>query len=192
MSPDRRNEIPDGYILKECFPVGAKFYMPQTWFFRSEGELGTYGYFMTRERITGQSQTLGEGGIMLRTTTPEGFFTTGLSVNVINGAEQKLGIRATEMAQGFLRRPPQVVIPTGPVIEKREGELIIARRFCKTPVLSTSGRSFPPKILYMELTGNARTDTLYIISFETPSDKWNEDREVALTMVERRILDERI
>lgn len=192
MTPDRRSEIQTGYILKELSPVGAKFYMPESWFFKPESVPGTHAYFMTRERISGEPRTLGQGRFQLRTTTPEGFFTTGLSVNVHDNAGRRLGMKASDMARGFLRKPPPTIIPTSQPTEKTEGDLVVARRLFRTHQLVVSGRSSPPKTLYIELTGNTRTDTLYIIIFETPSDKWTEDREIASTMVDRRILDERI
>ncbi len=50
----------------------------------------------------------------------------------------------------------------------------------------------PPTNFYVETVGNRRTDTAYIVQFETPWTKWLEDRETAITIIENGILDPRV
>jgi len=193
MSTEREGELPSGYTWRECGPIKAKFPMPQEWFFKELASRNTQNFFMSREQIQIKDEFLISspgGGIDLKTTNPEGYFKTGLTVNVFFNTYKNLRRTASAMAGYFMEDPPKELIPTSQIIRQRDGNLIIYRRFFRSEIPVLRGIKMVPANYYVEFTANNRTDTAYHVMFETPSEKWGEDEAIARMMIENRVLDQ--
>lgn len=183
MTTEQSSELPSGYIWKELQGTRARFPMPDTWFLLTQQVSGIRAFYMTRESIPSQ-----------------GSYITGLSVNITPNIRRRTGRSAMEMAEGLMETLP--MIPQGGITRIEEGPLAIFRRFFffpeprTIPIPQFGGgfvlRVMPPTNFYVETVANRRTDTAYIIQFETPSTKWHEDRQIALTMIESGVLDPRV
>ncbi len=189
MTAEQRPEIPQGFTWKDCTGINARFPMPETWFFKQEASPTTLGYFLTREPIAGESFYVGVGGITLKTTKPEGFFKTGLSVNTIPHFDRITRHRPSRFGKLFIGNPRTALIPTSRATEERNGKLMTFRRFFRSNPLKVMGQRLEPTHYYVEFTANDSTGAAYIIMFETPSRMWKEDQQTARTMIEKRILD---
>lgn len=183
MTTEQRGELPSGYLWKDLPGTRARFPMPGTWFFLTQQAGNTRAFFMTRESIA-----------------REKMYSTGLSVNIMPNIGRKTGRSAVDMAEGLMRTLP--MRPLGEVTRTEDGPLVISRRFFLFPEPRTmpipqlgggvAMKVVPATNFYVETVGNRRTDTVYIVQFETPWDKWTEDRETAVTMIENGVLDPRI
>lgn len=183
MRLEQKNEIPSGYVWKECLEINAYFPMPDKWFFLAIHKNDTLAFFMTKESIPQQ-----------------GMFITGLSINVFQGIKQKTGKSAVEFTEGLMRTFP--LIPLSRITKIEDNPLVIFRRFFTMPIAQrvlipqfgkeTIGKLMAPTNFYVETVANRKTDTAYIVQFETPVEKWEEDRQIARVMVENGILDKSI
>jgi len=189
MSPEKKGELPTGYIWRECSSIKAKFPMPQDWFFKAETAPGTQGFFMTREPIHGESFIKQLGEVSLKTTRPEGYLKTGLAINVLPDFYRRTKRSPAAVARNFMNNPPKEMMPTSQFTRFKDGPLITLRRFFRSEALIVMGRKMDPTNYYIEFTAKELTGTMYNILFETPSEKWQEDAAIARIMIENRVLD---
>lgn len=183
MTSEARAEIPSGYTWKHCLEINAQFPMPETWFFQAVPLDETKAYFLTKQSLP-----------------KNGMFTTGLCVNSFSGIKKRIGKSALEMAEGLMQTYP--LVPLSRVTRLEDGPLIRLRRFFLLPIpmraqIPQFGREaeekvMPPTNFYIETTANRDTDTAYIIQFETPLERWKEDKEIAIMMVENGMLDKTV
>lgn len=197
MSPEGHVELPKGFAWKECNPVRAKFPMHETWFFKAESAPGTHAFFLTREPIIGESYRESFGNVGLITGPPETYFKTGLSVNVLARVDQRMRIKPSRMAEKYIEEymeTQRLLIPLSQITRQKDGPLhTLRRQFRMSGIPVVLGVQLTePITFYMEATGNDQTGTFYVIVFETPSAKWEQDAETAKVMIENRILDPRI
>lgn len=122
------------------------------------------------------------------TSEPEGYFKTGLSVNVFPRVGR--GIQIADMKHSFMNN--RDLMPTSAIVSTEEGPLRTARRFFRGRRGKVFGIEVPELNLYNEFTHNTQTGTIYVLTFETPSEKWESDEEIARTMLKSRVLDPKI
>lgn len=91
-----------------------------------------------------------------------------------------------------MEKPPKELSPISQIVRQRDGSLIALRRFFRSEAQNVLGRSTEATNYYIEFTANGLTDTAYYIMFETPSEKWKEDAEIAKIMIENRALNKEI
>lgn len=194
MSLENRSELPTGYIWKECGSIKAKFPMPQDWFFKTQTVPGTRAFFMTREPIIADSLRLFSVGreMLYQTSSPEGYFKTGLSINVFPDFYRRTRRSPSAVARDYMDNPSKEMIPTSQILRQRDGHLITLRRLFRVNAQNVMGKRMESTNYYIEFTANDSTQTLYTIMFETPSENWQGDEEIARTMIENRVLDKTI
>lgn len=138
---------PEGFTWKKIDSVQAAFLMPQGWHFLEAEKEGTRAFFITKEDIDKTGQ-----------------YETGLSVNVQKLKKDPAPQKAAETIAGLMS----------------VGEI---QDFFQTDngVLKTYGcrvrRTDPahaPLIIQWLAIGNSRTNTIYLISFESPESSWKE------------------
>ncbi|OGH14242.1 MAG: hypothetical protein A2687_05965 [Candidatus Levybacteria bacterium RIFCSPHIGHO2_01_FULL_38_26] len=192
MSAERRIELPDEYSWKELDSIKARFPMPQNWFFKEAVAPGTKAFFISREPIQGDSFTASLAGMRYKTNRPEGFFTTGLSINVFPDFYRRMRRSPAAVAREFMNNSPKELTPESRVSFVRDSAITTLRRFFRSDVPVIMGRKMGPTNYYIEFSANTSTQTLYTMMFETPSDKWENDIEIARMMIENRQLDQSV
>lgn len=71
MTVEQRPELPQGYVWKEIPSIGARFTMPDTWFYRDMSAISfpgpgmTNAYFLTRESINSSKPIVKRGETLL-------------------------------------------------------------------------------------------------------------------------------
>lgn len=156
---------PAGYSWQAFEEVGATFLRPDGWHFKSEPNGDGHAYFLTRENID-----------------EIGFFKTGLSVNVLPRAGQDVLGNATESAYAA-RCANQ-----GQLIDSWSLNVHVFHGFgCQI-------RAQPkPNILirlHMLFVRNRNTDTLYVITFESPDAEWQQAWAVGRPILDSMGLDD--
>lgn len=156
---------PDGFSWKRIESVKASFLMPDGWFFREEQKDGTRAFFITQEKIE-------EGGE----------FETGLTVNVQTLKRDKAPERALQviaaMAEGH------------EILESwKRGEGPLESFGARIRIVE-KGR--PALINHLLAIGNRRTNTLYILFFESPEAKWPEAWKKGEVMLREFLLDDEV
>jgi hypothetical protein len=144
---------PAGFSWKNCHDSGTGFLLPDGWFYKEESTADTKACFITKEEIK-----------------PGEMFQTGLTVNMIRNVPAKLKVKPSIYS------------------DKLIGEL---QKKYKVGKINTAGQGTPFDIVsiptYIEGTNgekistlqmfiaNDTTGTLYVISYEAPESKWDED-----------------
>ncbi len=179
-------ELPQGFAWKDMAFCRGTIPMPQDWHFRQDpmGPL-TRIFFITREAITGPPLVLTPGALFVPEDT-RGFFQTGLTIYVHRDAVQAFKAKPSELVNQFAREFDLHIPESDPTISQ-EGNLLVVRIFFRSREKSPLGISSPPTKLYIETSGNDSTGTFYMMTFETPSDKWSNDQEIARVMIENRV-----
>lgn len=137
---------PDGFAWKRLDSIKASFLAPDGWFFKEEVKDGTRAFFITQENID-----------------KTGEFQTGLSINV-----QKL---KTDPAQERARQFIAGMALTGEVQDTWETEAGVLKGYGRRIRRVEDG--YPTLISHWLAIGNSRTNTLYLILFESPESSWN-------------------
>jgi len=163
-------DAPAGFHWQALPEVKAAMLLPDGWYYKAEHPKGTEAYFLSQEEI-------GEGGE----------FQTGLSLNVVTKVKAKTNRRAADYAQAFNARAGG-----GP------GQQVLARHDTASGVFRTSlvrYRATPPdaesKIIGQWAIANTKTDTLYLLIFESPEKEWPEAWKLGAVMLRELVLDGR-
>lgn len=148
LAGEDRPPAPEGFAWKSIDSVQAAFLLPKGWHFKEEGKDGARAFFITQEDID-----------------KTGRFETGLTVNVQTLKKDK----APEYAADFI------------AMAAKQYELIGDPWRTETGVLKGYGcrvrkveKGFPTLIMHDLAIGNSRTNTLYLIMFESPEPTWND------------------
>ena len=156
---------PEGFSWKRIAEIKAAFLMPDGWFFKSEAAGGTLAYFFTAEKI--------EKG---------GQFETGLTINVFKNLKDK---DARAYAEAFAAKTAE----QHEAIRKWEVELGSLHGF--GVITRQAGKEGVPTIVVSTLAiGNSRTNTLYLLLFESPESRWEAEWRKGEKMFELFFLDD--
>jgi hypothetical protein len=158
---------PRGYSWKRLEEVRATFLIPDGWHFKHEQKGNTLAYFITQENIA----SLGR-------------FETGLTLNVIRGLG---GGRAHETARQFIaslasQNEALQTWETGTGVLKGYGSEVRVRASGHRPAIVIHGLAI----------ANTRTDTLYLVLFESPEARWQVAWEKGRVILEAFALDDEI
>lgn len=180
------SELPSGFVWKDLAYCRGKIPMPQDWHFRQD-PTSQYirAFFITREEISGQPsvQTSDTTFFPIDTT---GFFQTGFTIYVHRDAPYLFKAKPSELVERFANQF-DLHEPEGDPVVFSEGNRLTARRFFRSKESNPLGLIVPPTKLHMEASGNDSTGTFYLTTFETPAEKWPEDKEIARVMIENRV-----
>lgn len=156
---------PEGYSWKKLESVKAAFLMPGGWYFKEETNGDTRAFFITQEDID-----------------KKGEFETGLTLNVFHLKKDKAPERAVALIAEFTQSPGHELQDTW---EVKSGALQgLAARFRQTE------KGYPPLIKAVLAIGNSRTNTLYLVIFESPESSWKAAWAKGETMLKDFLLDD--
>lgn len=138
---------PDGYSWERLDQIHASFLLPANWHVKSEANAGTLAYFLTAEKIK-------KGGR----------FETGLTINVIRNLKGKDAVAyarayADEAAKRF-----EVMRRWDLDVGAFHGHGVITRQ--------PSHDEVPSLVIAYLVVGNERTNTLYLMWFESRESTW--------------------
>jgi hypothetical protein len=141
-------EPPDGFTWKRIPEIKASFLMPAGWHFKREKQKGILAYFITAEDFD-----------------KVGRFDTGLSLNVRRNLKST---NAVEYAKSFIAQMGK----DNEVVRSWETEMGLLHGYgCLT---RNAGKAEEPTIMMHTLAiGNAKTNTLYVLWFESLEPEWD-------------------
>ena len=161
---------PAGFTWQPLPELKAAMPLPQGWYYQAEGQKGAVTYYLTREEI-------GENGE----------FQTGVSLNVVRKVKGKTGRPAPDYAELLLLRTG-----FGKGQQQLEKASSVDGAFYKRTVRY---REAPPeaeaRIIYQMALANAKTDTLYLLTFESTEKEWAEAWKLGEVMIKELVLDSR-
>ena len=161
---------PAGFSWQALPEIKASMLLPEGWYFKPEGQKGANAYFLTKEEIV-------EGGE----------FQTGASINVNRKLKAKTGRIAPDYAKAFSalggRGANQELLEERAEIDGPLHKYMV--RFRASPPNAAS------KIIYQIAIGNVKTDTLYILVFESPEKDWPQAWKLGEVMIREWVLDSR-
>ena len=151
--------------------MSGAFLKPVSWHFLAEERNGVQGYFLTKEDIQADKE-----------------FLTGLTINVIRDSLGIMHLSASDFARAFI----------GMAAETDDEEVIHSWESSVSTLESFGVRvrnvSDPeaPIIMHRLAIGNSATDTLHLITFESPEPEWEEAWEVGEVMLKMFLIDDEI
>jgi hypothetical protein len=161
---------PAGFTWQALPEIKAAMLLPEGWYFKPEAQKDANAYFLTLEEIV-------DGGE----------FQTGVTMNVNRKLKAKSGRTAPDYAKAFSARGG-----IGPNQELLEKQTTVDGPFHKYMVrYRASPPDADPKIIYQLAIANAKTDTLYILIFESPEKEWAEAWKLGEVMLKELVLDTR-
>ncbi len=138
---------PQGFFWKRIDEIKAAFLMPDGWYFKRETQKNTLAYFITQENIDKQ-----------------GLLETGLTVNLIR---RLTAVSAHTYARQFISK----FTSENQVIHTWElGTGVLKGYGCQIKIPASKDR--PVIMMHNLAIANIRTNTLYLLMFESPENKW--------------------
>lgn len=150
-------KAPAGYTWYECKNMKSHFLKPTGWYTKEETKVDTQACFITKEMIV-----------------PGGMFQTGLTVNAVPNIPKKTGGSASKYAEAFFTKAKQTM---------KTSEVKIATQ---GPFKVWSAALYPTNndiVIYQMVAANDTTGSIYVITFESPTDQWEEASKVGETII---------
>ena len=161
---------PAGFAWQPLPGAKAAMLLPTGWHYQVEGPPGAPTYCLTREAV-------GESGE----------FATGLSVQVVRKATARTRYPAAEYAALLLLRAG-----FGAGRQRLADTASVAGPWHRRAVrYREAAPDAEPRIIYQLALANAKTDTLYLLTFESPEKEWPEAWALGAVMVREWVLDSR-
>lgn len=161
---------PAGFAWQALPASKAAVLLPVGWYYRAEGGKDTHTYCLTREEM-------GETGE----------FDTGLSVQVVRNAKAQTRRPAAEYAELLMLRAGY-----GPGRQPLEKAASAEGSFRKWTVrYRESAPDAEARIVFQMALANTKTDTLYLLTFESAEADWPAAYKLGDVMVRELVLDSR-
>ena len=156
VSPTPAQTVPTPTIIaglerKKCLPSSTIFLVPKGWFFKEEQNEDATACFITKESIE-----------------KEGVFKTGVTANIIKDSSKKTKVKPSEYIYGIVQEAGK---------QDKASEIITLQT--PSPIKGYGRFVYPQprpgkeKLnMYLLTFANDKTDTIYIISFESPAKDW--------------------
>lgn len=162
--------LPAGYTWQPLPASKAAAPLPAGWYFRAAGEKGAPTYYLTQDEIGENNE-----------------FQTGLSLQVVRKAKAKTGRPAAEYAELLMLRTG-----FGPGKQQLEKTAVADGPFYKRTVrYRDAPPEAEPRVVYQMALANTKTDTLYLLTFESPEKEWAEAWRLGEVMLRELVLDAR-
>lgn len=188
MGAETRGELPAGFVWQEVPELRAAFPKPDGWFYRYQSAPGTLACFITREQITTEGFVDAASEEAAKKASESGF-KTGLSVNVIDNYGLRMARSVVAAARGMITEPREPLALLTQVKRRRNDPLMSYSGEFHSKATRIGDTPIHPIHYHIEITGNPKTDRLYILNFETPEELWGQDKEIAQTIIDNRVLD---
>ena len=161
---------PAGFAWQPLPDAKAALLLPAGWHYRAEGTTAAPTYYLTQE-------PLGESGE----------FATGLSLQVVRRAKTQTRHPAPEYAELLMLRAG-----FGPGRQRLADTSAVAGPWHRWAVrYRETAPDADARIIYQLALANAKTDTLYLLTFESPEKDWAEAWALGEVMVRELVLDSR-
>ena len=155
---------PEGLSWKRIEEVKATFLLPDGWHFKAEASGGTLAYFFTPGKLR-------KGDV----------FDTGLTINVFRNLKDK---NAVAYAEAFVAEAARQH-------EALDGWKLDAGLLQGFGVVTQVVKpEEPPHRMAYHLIGNSRTNTLYLLWFESPEATWDAQWKHGQRMLTQFMLDD--
>jgi hypothetical protein len=152
---------PVGYEWEQCVGMKAEFLKPEEWFFKEESSSsGNPACFISKERIT---STQG--------------FETGLSINAIQNVSDATATAPSVYMEAYMDKIAESFDDVEPYDRLNEAS--------GTFMGLASTMSKQDITVYYLLYYNTKSDTLYVISFESPNKTWKESWKIGTVLLEK-------
>jgi len=138
---------PDGFSWKRLDEIHASFLLPANWYIKSEASGGTLAYFLSLEKIK-------KGGR----------FETGLTINVFKNLKHKNAVAYAEAYVDEAAKQFEAIRRWNLNVGAFHGFGVITRQ--------PSHDEVPPLVIAYLVIGNDRTNTLYLMWFESRESTW--------------------
>ena len=162
---------PAGFAWQPLPGAKAAALLPAGWHYQVEGPKAAPTYYLTQE-------PLGETGE----------FATGLSLQVVRRATAHTRQPAAQYAELLLLRAG-----FGPGRQRLEQSAAVNGPWHKWTVrYRDAPPDADPRMVYQLALANARTDTLYLLTFESPEKDWAAAWSLGEVMVRELVLDSRL
>ena len=138
-------KAPAGFAWKNVASIKAAFLLPDKWFFKEELRKDVRGIFLSKENID-----------------QSGKFETGLTINVFKNKKD-----APARARQYIAEQAQ----GGDVVNLWEAENGVLKLYGVRLHVKRDPPAFTEHVLAI---GNEKTDTLYVLMFESPDATWDE------------------
>ncbi|GAB3315079.1 hypothetical protein ACFQT0_00585 [Hymenobacter humi] len=162
---------PAGFRWQALPDVKAAMPLPEGWYYKAEGQKGATTFYLTQDEI-------GESGE----------FQTGASLNVVRKVKAKTGRQAPAYAELLMMRTG-----FGQGQQQLEKTSTADGPFYKLAVRYRDAPSeAEPRVVYQMALANAKTDTLYLLTFESPEKNWAEAWKLGEQMIKELVLDARL
>jgi hypothetical protein len=167
----RLGPAPIGFAWQPLPAARAVLLLPAGWHYRAEGFKAAPTYYLTQEPVS-----------------ESGEFSTGLSVQVVRQATTRTRHPAAEYAQLLLLRAG-----LGPGRQRLDDTAAVAGPWHRWAVrYREAAPDAEPRIIDQLALANAKTDTLYLLTFESPEKDWPEAWALGQIMVREWVLDSRL
>ncbi|RTQ46263.1 hypothetical protein EJV47_22300 [Hymenobacter gummosus] len=168
-TPQRTSIAPPVGFRWQLLPeVKAASLLPYTWNYKAETSRDAQAYFLTREKIVGNSQ-----------------FQTGLTLNVVRQMTAKSKQSAEAYAQAFSARTGR---GAGQQVLGQETKTQGALRLFGVRYRVATGAA-GPKIIQQWAIANRNTDTFYLLLFDSPEKDWPQAWKLGEEMIRQLRLD---
>jgi hypothetical protein len=162
---------PAGFAWQALPGIKAAMLLPEGWYYQADGQKAALTYYLTREEI-------GEGGE----------FQTGASLHVIRKVKAKTQRGAPAYAEFLMMRTGfgqgQHQLARASLVEGVFHKYTV--RYREAPVEAEV------RVVYQMALANAKTDTLYLLTFESAEKDWEDAWKLGETMVRELVLDSRL
>lgn len=156
---------PNGFSWKRIEKIKGAFLIPNGWHFKEEAKGNTLAYFFAEEDIDKKGQ-----------------FETGLTVNVLRNLQSVVASEQAEEIISSMIRENQRIESWGMKLGTFKGY------GCR--VRNTTRQDRIPTIIHALAIGNTKTNTLYILIFESTESKWKAAWEKGKFIMEGFALDD--
>lgn len=161
---------PAGFAWQPLPQAKAALLLPAGWHYHAEGTKAAPTYYLTQEPV-------GESGE----------FSTGLSLQVVRQTKAQTRHPAAEYADLLLLRTG-----FGPGQQRLADTAAAAGPWHRRAVrYREAAPDAAPRIIYQLALANTRTDTLYLLTFESPAQDWPTAWQLGAVMVREWVLDSR-
>lgn len=159
---------PAGFAWQPLPEAKAALPLPAGWHYRAEGTKAAPTYYLTQEAV-------GESGE----------FDTGLSLQVVRKAQAHTRHAAPEYAELLMLRTG-----FGPGRQRLADTAAVVGPWHKWAVrYRETAPDAEPRIIYQLALANAKTDTLYLLTFESSEKEWADAWRLGQVMVREWVLD---
>ncbi|HVT00762.1 MAG TPA: hypothetical protein VHE53_00840 [Patescibacteria group bacterium] len=175
-------------VPKSLPSIHAEILVPDTWNARESEANNSYAFTMSPDQLAKTPTVILDKRTII--TSSKDANKTLFQVGAIDNLSALYKAGVFDYAENLMKSPFMKL--RGPLIRRRDTNnrfLFTVGGLFETGGTPMGNVAFKPKMNYMEVTGNERTDKLYIVNFETLVKNWGQYEADAKTLVQSVKLD---